>query len=250
SSRATPRRSRSGTPMSRARRISSHTGRKSRTTRPTPTASARSGSASFATSTRTPPSPGTCSRARGACSSRSSRSRAPPSAVGSPFPRPGPERAAPALPPADRRVETYKPRPPRSWPARPANPLTRAAIAAAHVVADPLAECDPWLDAPMDWDATIAYRRHLWRLGFGVAEAMDTAQRGMGLDWKTSLELIRRSIESAKSEGAVVFSGAGTDHLPAGHHPIDVIIRAYEEQIGAIEQLGGRVILMASRALA
>ncbi len=156
-----------------------------------------------------------------------------------------------ALPTADRRIETYKTRAPRAWPARPANPFNRTAIAAAHVVADPLAACDPWLDTPIDWDATIDYRRHLWGLGFGVAEAMDTAQRGMGLDWKTSLELIRRSIEAARSEGgAVVFSGAGTDHLPHGAHPIDAIIRAYEEQIGAIEKLGGRVILMASRALA
>jgi hypothetical protein len=88
-------------------------------------------------------------------------------------------------------------------------------------------------------------------LGLGVAEAMDTAQRGMGLDWKTSLELIRRSIEAAKSEGgALMFSGAGTDHLSAGRYPLDAIIRAYEEQIAAIEALGGRVILMASRALA
>jgi len=155
------------------------------------------------------------------------------------------------LPTPDRRLETYKMRAPRPWPAKPANAFNRSAIAAAHVVADPLAECDPWLDAPVDWDATIAYRRHLWRLGLGVAEAMDTAQRGMGLDWKTSLELIRRSIEAAKSEGgAVVFSGAGTDHLPPGKYPIDAIIGAYEEQIGAIEQLGGRVIIMASRALA
>ena len=156
-----------------------------------------------------------------------------------------------ALPTADRRLETYKTRAPRDWPAKPGNAFNRSAIAAAHVVADPLGECDPWLDAPMDWDATIAYRRHLWRLGFGVAEAMDTAQRGMGLDWKTSLELIRRSIAAAKSEsGAAVFSGAGTDHLLPGPHPIDAIIGAYEEQIGAIERLGGRVILMASRALA
>jgi hypothetical protein len=155
------------------------------------------------------------------------------------------------LPTSDRRLETYKTRAPRPWPTKPANAFNRSAIAAAHVVADPLAECDPWLEAPVDWDATLAYRRHLWRLGLGVAEAMDTAQRGMGLDWKTSLELIRRSIEAARSEGgAVVFSGAGTDHLPPGRHPIDAVIRAYEEQIAAIEKLGGRVILMASRALA
>src|SRR5690554_4019896 len=77
-------------------------------------------------------------------------------------------------------------------------PFARIAYAAAHVVADPLADIDPWLGAAVDWDRTIAYRRHLWSLGFGVAEAMDTAQRGMGLDWPTSLELIRRSLEAAR----------------------------------------------------
>src|SRR2546429_3406570 len=144
------------------------------------------------------------------------------------------------LPTADRRLETYKTRGPRAWPAMPANPFNRSAIAAAHVVADPLAECDPWLDAPVDWDATIAYRRHLWRLGLGVAEAMDTAQRGMGLDWKTSLELIRRSIEAAKDvPDALVFSGAGTDHLGPGPQALDAVIAAYEAQVAAIEAHGG-----------
>jgi len=155
------------------------------------------------------------------------------------------------LPTADRKLERYTTRSPRAWPKEPANPFDRVALAAVHVVADPLADSDPWLDAPIDWEATLAYRRHLWKLGFGIAEAMDTAQRGMGLDWKASLELIRRSIAEAKSEGgAVVFSGAGTDHLAPGVHGIDAIVRAYEEQIGAIEKLDGRVILMASRALA
>ncbi|HYC15393.1 MAG TPA: DUF993 family protein, partial [Stellaceae bacterium] len=156
-----------------------------------------------------------------------------------------------ALPTSDRRLERYTTRPPRNWPKELTNPFDRVALAAAHLVADPLADSDPWLDTPIDWEATIAYRRHLWRLGLGVAEAMDTAQRGMGLDWKTSLELIRRSIAEAKSErGAIVFSGAGTDHLAPGVHGIDAIVRAYEEQIGEIEKLDGRVILMASRALA
>jgi len=92
--------------------------------------------------------------------------------------------------------------------------FNRIALAAAHVVADPLAPGNPWLDAAVDWDATLAYRRYLWSLGLGVAEAMDTAQRGMGLDWNNSLELIRRSIEASKDiEGAVLFSGAGTDQL-------------------------------------
>ena len=99
---------------------------------------------------------------------------------------------------------------------------------------------------------TIAYRERLWDLGLGVAEAMDTAQRGMGLDWPTSLELIRRSVAAAKARGdALVFSGAGTDHLaPEAARSIDDVIRAYEEQFAAIEAFGGRIILMASRALA
>ena len=98
---------------------------------------------------------------------------------------------------------------------------------------------------------TIAFRRHLWSLGLGVAEAMDTAQRGMGIDWPTSLELIRRSLDAAKDfPGALVGSGAGTDHLePGASVTIDDVIRAYEEQCAAIEKLGGRIVLMASRAL-
>ena len=130
---------------------------------------------------------------------------------------------------------------------KPRKPFTRKALAAAHVVADPLSTKEPWLDAAIDWDATLAYRRHLWSWGFGIAEAMDTAQRGMGLDWKNSLELIRRTV----ADGAgFVASGAGTDHLPPGRHSIEKIISAYEEQCSAIEKLGGRIILMASRALA
>ncbi|MCW0234868.1 MAG: dihydrodipicolinate synthase family protein [Ferrovibrio sp.] len=130
-------------------------------------------------------------------------------------------------------------------------PFSRVAYAAAHVVADPLADHDPWLTPAIDWDRTIAFRRHLWLLGFGVAEAMDTAQRGMGLDWNDALELVRRSLDAAKDvPGAVVASGAGTDHLAPGPDvTIDAVIRAYEEQCGAIEKLGGRIILMASRAL-
>ena len=135
--------------------------------------------------------------------------------------------------------------------ARPKAAFTRRALAAAHVVADPRSTQDPWLDAAIDWDATLAYRRHLWSWGFGVAEAMDTAQRGMGLDWRTSLELIGRSVREARSvDGALIASGAGTDHLPPGAHSLESIIAAYEEQCAAIEKLGGRIILMASRALA
>jgi len=133
---------------------------------------------------------------------------------------------------------------------RPQKAFTRKALAAAHVVADPLSAKEPWLEAAIDWDATIAYRRHLWAWGFGVAEAMDTAQRGMGLDWKSSLELIRRSIQAA-GKGDAIASGAGTDHLPGGKaFSLSEIIAAYEEQCAAIEKLGGRIILMASRALA
>lgn len=156
------------------------------------------------------------------------------------------------LPTADRRLEPYTLGPPGDFPAAPTAPFNRVALAAAHVVADPLADHSPWETAAIDWERTIAYRRHLWGLGLGVAEAMDTAQRGMGLDWAASLELIRRSIDAAKDvPGAVVASGAGTDHLAPGPAvTIDAVIGAYEEQVGAIEALGGRIILMASRALA
>mgnify|MGYP000915413491 CR=1 FL=1 len=139
-------------------------------------------------------------------------------------------------------------------PARPAagGRFNRIAYSAAHVVADPLAATDPWLQCAVDWDTTIAYRRRLWSLGLGVAEAMDTAQRGMGLDWPTSLELIRRSLDAARDvPGALVASGCGTDHLPPENaRSVDDVIRAYEEQMAAIEKLGGRLIVMASRALA
>jgi len=155
------------------------------------------------------------------------------------------------LPAAAGALETYRLKGPRSF-ARPAQPFTRLAYAAAHVVADPRSAKEPWLEAAIDWEATLAYRRYLWSWGFAVAEAMDTAQRGMGLDWETSLRLIGESVAEAKRvPGAVVASGAGTDHLPAGEtHSIEKIIAAYEAQCEAIEKLGGRIILMASRALA
>ncbi|MEO6744084.1 MAG: dihydrodipicolinate synthase family protein [Caldimonas sp.] len=139
-----------------------------------------------------------------------------------------------------------------AWTAPAAPQFNRIAYSAAHVVADPLASVDPWLGAAIDWDATIAYRQRLWRMGLGVAEAMDTAQRGMGLDWPTSLELIRRSLDAARDvPGALVASGCGTDHLaPDAATNVDGVIRAYEEQMAAIERLGGRLIVMASRALA
>ena len=156
------------------------------------------------------------------------------------------------LPAADRRLETYSLSAPRDFPTRRQQAFNRVAYAAAHVVADPLAAKDPWLEAAVDWDATLAFRRHLWALGFGVAEAMDTAQRGMGLDWPTSLELIRRSIDAARDfPGAFLASGAGTDHLPPGPRvTVDDVIAAYEQQFEAVERVGGRIIMMASRALA
>jgi hypothetical protein len=154
------------------------------------------------------------------------------------------------LPTAEGRIEPYQVRAAQSF-ARPSKPFTRTAFAAAHVVADPLSTREPWLEAAVDWDATMAYRRHLWSWGLGIAEAMDTAQRGMGLDWPNSLLLVKKTLEEAKHvPGAVVASGAGTDHLPNEKHSIDRIIGAYEEQCAAIEKLGGRIILMASRALA
>jgi hypothetical protein len=157
------------------------------------------------------------------------------------------------LPVAGGALEPFTPRVTVAWP-DPSGAVrwNRVAFAAAHVVADPRAAIDPWLETAIDWEATLAYRRHLWSHGFGVAEAMDTAQRGMGLDWPTSLELIRRSVSEARGiPGAVVFSGAGTDHLPpSANRTLAELIAAYEEQCGAIERLGGRIILMASRALA
>jgi hypothetical protein len=155
------------------------------------------------------------------------------------------------LPAAGRRLEAYHVREPRRFE-RPSRPFTRIAYAAAHVVGDPWSDREPWLEAAVDWDATIAYRRHLWSWGLGVAEAMDTAQRGMGMDWKSSLELIRRTLAAAKATpGAVVGCGVGTDHLPPDPGlGADKVVAAYEEQCTAVEKLGGRIVLMASRALA
>src|SRR5829696_2791124 len=156
------------------------------------------------------------------------------------------------LPAAEGRLERFDMSAPRDFPERVSGPLNRIALAAAHMVVDPLAEADPWLQVAPDWERTIAFREYLWDLGLGVAEAMDTAQRGMGLNWPMALELIKRSVAASKRrEGAVVFSGAGTDHLdPADAKTVDDVIRAYEEQLAAIEAVGGRIILMASRALA
>jgi hypothetical protein len=143
---------------------------------------------------------------------------------------------------------------PLSAPVKPAggHHFNRVAYAAAHVVVDPLADNDPWLDRNIDWERTIAFREYLWDLGFGVAEAMDTAQRGMGLDWTGAKELIVHAQSAARNRpDALIAYGAGTDHVPPGPDvTIDDVIRAYEEQIAYVEGQGGRIILMASRALA
>lgn len=158
------------------------------------------------------------------------------------------------LPTAAGSTEIYEIGEPRNFDTTNNGALPRVAYAAAHVVVDPLVAQDPWLDARLDWDATLEYRRYLWSLGLGVAEAMDTAQRGMGLDWQTSLELIRRSVEAAAADfpgQALIACGAGTDHLPPDpNRGLDQVIAAYETQCSAVEAVGGRIILMASRALA
>jgi uncharacterized protein DUF993 len=158
-----------------------------------------------------------------------------------------------SLPTRDRRFEPYLTGEPIMLPRKGSAPtFNRVAFAAAHVVADPLADVDPWLEAAVDWDRTIAFRQYLWDLGLGVAEAMDTAQRGMGLDWSGAKDLIRRALAAAKERpGVLIACGVGTDHLPPGPKvSVDDVIRAYEEQIETVEAMGGRLIVMASRALA
>ncbi|MEV6288361.1 dihydrodipicolinate synthase family protein [Kribbella sp. NPDC051770] len=124
---------------------------------------------------------------------------------------------------------------------------SRLAFAAAHVVADPLGDNAPGAPAVVDWEHTLGFRRHLWSLGLSVAEAMDTAQRGMGLDWVATQELIRRS--AAEAPDGRIAVGVGTDQLPAGEHSLDAVIKAYEEQLAVAEDAGAQPILMASRAL-
>jgi hypothetical protein len=134
---------------------------------------------------------------------------------------------------------------------RPARPLqSRRAFAAVHVVADPRAENTPASGANIDWDATTAFRRHIWSWGLAVADAMDTAQRGMGLDWPNTSELIVRSLQEATAEGGEIACGANTDQLPEGPAPRERIVDAYHEQIDLIEGNGGQPVVMASRHLA
>jgi len=137
-----------------------------------------------------------------------------------------------------------------TWYPPSSPPTTRVAYAAAHVVADPLADNAPSAPAVIDWDTTLAFRRHLWSYGFGVADAMDTAQRGMGLGWVATQELIRRSAAEARACGGAIAVGAGTDHLGPEGATLAGVIAGYEQQVAVAEDAGARVILMASRLLA
>ncbi|GAA3733475.1 hypothetical protein HDA32_002313 [Spinactinospora alkalitolerans] len=155
------------------------------------------------------------------------------------------------LPDADGGLAPYVPlsaeaRLPRSAGA----PRSRTAYAAAHVVADPLADNAPGAPARIDWEATLAFRHHLWDLGMGVADAMDTAQRGMGLDWPATAELIRRSAAEAASRGAALVCGTGTDHLGADARDLDSVVAGYADQLEVVEGAGATPVLMASRHLA
>ncbi|ANC31370.1 hypothetical protein I598_1822 [Isoptericola dokdonensis DS-3] len=144
---------------------------------------------------------------------------------------------------------------PGPWVAPSAPIRSRVAFAAAHVVPHVGAENVPGAPAVVDWDATLAYRHQIWRYGLGVADAMDTAQRGMGLDWAATQELVRRSAAEAASVGGAIACGAGTDQLdPAAVEPgeqgLAAVVDAYREQVRVVQEAGAQVIVMASRALA
>lgn len=140
-------------------------------------------------------------------------------------------------------------REPRAWTTHPEPFSSRVAFAAAHVAAHPLGDNTPGAPAVVDWDSTLAFRRHLFSYGFGVAEAMDTAQRNMGLDWPAVQELVRRSATQARELGARIASGAGTDHRDE-LRTTDDVADAYREQIEMVQEAGSQVIVMASRQLA
>ncbi|MFB7090269.1 dihydrodipicolinate synthase family protein [Streptomyces sp. NPDC056296] len=155
------------------------------------------------------------------------------------------------LPDANGTLRAYEPRTEPLTVTReaPGSAFTsRTVFSAAHVVADPCADTTPDGPAAVDWDATLAFRRHLWSHGLGVAEAMDTAQRGMGLDWAGAAELVRRSAAEAKAAGGRIACGVGTDQITGG--TLAEVRAAYEEQLAVVEESGAQAILMASRALA
>jgi len=134
--------------------------------------------------------------------------------------------------------------------AGPGQRLSRIALSAAHVVADPLADVSPFLDSAVDMEATVRYREHLWDLGLGVAEGMDTAQRGTGLTWPAAQEVIRASVAAAGARSdASIYCGVGTEHVTTVAPDLDMVRRAYDEQLAFVQGLGSRVIVMASRAL-
>ena len=152
------------------------------------------------------------------------------------------------LPNADGTLAPYRLSGTPPPPPPPAGRFSRVAYAAAHVVADPWRLRDPWNQPAIDWEATLAFREHLWSLGFGVAEAMDTAQRGLGLPWPRAADLIGRACAAA--HGRLIACGAGTDQLdPTAQATLEDVERAYAEQMAHVERAGGRIILMASRAL-
>lgn len=150
--------------------------------------------------------------------------------------------------PVDGELRSHVLREPVAWTKPDGPPRSRVAFAAAHVVADPLGDNSPGAPAVVDWESTLNVRRHLWSYGLGVAEAMDTAQRGMGLDWATTRELISRSAAEAKHLGVRIAAGAGTDHVDADD--LDGVVRAYGEQFDVVQAAGAQVIMMASRQLA
>ncbi|MDL4840259.1 dihydrodipicolinate synthase family protein [Aquibacillus rhizosphaerae] len=156
------------------------------------------------------------------------------------------------LPGEGRKLYTYQPRNTVSFDVPKGKSFQkRIAFSAAHVVCDPLANTDPLSNGQIDWDETMKYRHHLWSLGLSVAEAMDTAQRGMGLNWNGAKELIHRSVKEARSVGGKIASGVGTDQLrPGPGVTLEDVEAAYEEQCAFVEGEGGQIILMASRALA
>lgn len=129
-------------------------------------------------------------------------------------------------------------------------PRSRIAYASVHVVADPLSPADPTEGVALDWDATLAFRHHIWACGLGVAEAMDTAQRGMGLDWATTCELITRTGAEARASGGSWCAGVGTDQLPPGAASVEDVVTAWREQMDVVSEAGAVPVVMASRALA
>jgi len=161
------------------------------------------------------------------------------------------DRASLRLPTPERTLELYRPTWHYPYAAGGEPPKSRIPYAAVHVVADPLADTAPSSPAAVDWETTLAFRRHVWSYGLGVAEAMDTAQRGMGLDWDASRELIRRSVAEARACGGRIVCGAQTDHMaPGSARTLRDVENAYGEQCAFIQGCGGRVVLMASRELA